>query len=223
MRPVILDSVKHADLKYHADAIPNEPFVPVIAPEVPACSDKLVIVFTNEPEPKMVALLGRSKNLLIDKSYKGMVPSAIQNYPFFLAKIEDRMVICFDEDAKQIKGEGEALFEEGKPTQFLENLKSVMKNYWELNAITSEAAKELKEAGVLEAKELNIQKDGETITLLNGFLILNREKLLSLDDKKLAEFARKGYLELAFFHLKSLSNLQTLGDKIMAKDAPKSN
>ena len=120
MTPVVLDSVKHADLQYHADAFPTAPFVPVIAPEIPFCADNLVIVFTIEKEPKMVALLGRTKNVLIDKDYKGTVPSSVQNYPFFLAQIGEQTAICFDEDAQQIKGDGEALFKDGKPTPFLE-------------------------------------------------------------------------------------------------------
>ena len=220
MTPVVLDSVKHADLKYHADAFPTAPFVPVIAPEIPFCADNLVIVFTIEKEPKMVALLGRTKNVLIDKDYKGAVPSSVQNYPFFLAQIGDQTAICFDGDAQQIKGDGEALFKDGKPTPFLQNLKEVMKNYADLDMRTRVAAAEFQKAGILEAKELGINSSGKESSLLNGFSVVNREKLLKLSDKKLADFARRGYLELAYFHLKSLANFQRLGDKIMQLDPP---
>ncbi len=168
----------------------------------------------------MVALLGRTKNVLIDKDYKGTVPSSVQNYPFFLAQIGDQTAICFDEDAQQIKGGGEALFKDGKPTPFLENLKEVMKNYADLDMRTRVAAAEFQKAGILEAKELGMNSDGKNASLLNGFSVVDREKLSKLSDKKLADFARRGYLELAYYHLRSLSNFQRLGDKIMQLDPP---
>jgi len=70
------------------------------------------------------------------------------------------------------------------------------------------------------SKELGINSSGKESSLLNGFSVVNREKLLKLSDKKLADFARRGYLELAYFHLKSLANFQRLGDKIMQLDPP---
>ena len=95
-----------------------------------------------------------------------------------------------------------------------------MKNYADLDMRTRVAAAEFQKAGILEAKELGINSSGKESSLLNGFSVVNREKLLKLSDKKLADFARRGYLELAYFHLKSLANFQRLGDKIMQLDPP---
>ncbi len=95
-----------------------------------------------------------------------------------------------------------------------------MKNYADLDMRTRVAAAEFQKAGILEAKELGINSSGKESSLLNGFSVVNREKLLKLSDKKLADFARRGYLELAYYHLRSLSNFQRLGDKIMQLDPP---
>ena len=48
--------------------------------------------------------------------------------------------------------------------------------------------------------------------------MIDREKLDKLDDKTLADFARRGYLELIYTHLQSLSNLQILTNAIVEKE-----
>ena len=52
MTPVVLDSVKHADLQYHADAFPTAPFVPVIAPEIPFCGTTSLSYLPSKRSPK---------------------------------------------------------------------------------------------------------------------------------------------------------------------------
>ncbi|MDA3056533.1 MULTISPECIES: SapC family protein [unclassified Campylobacter] len=215
MKPEILDKEKHADLKYHQDTLPKNPFVPVIAPEAGICANNFVLVFTDEEESKLVALLGKTENILIDKDFKGAIPASVLNYPFFLAKIGDQNLLCIDSEAKQLQGDGEKLFENGEPSKFTENLISVMKNYNDMDMRTKIAVSEIKKAGILESKELGVEKDGVKETLLSGFLVVNPQKLYELDDKTLADFARRGYLELIYNHLRSLGNLQILVDKIV--------
>ena len=218
MKPEILDKEKHANLSYHADELPNAPFVPVIAPEAGICANNFVLVFTDEEQSKMVALLGQSENVLIDKDFKGTIPASVQNYPFFLAQIGDQNLLCIDSEAKQLQGDGEKLFENGEQSPFLKNLVSVMENYNEMDMRTKIAISEIKKTGILESKELGVEKNGVKETLLRGFLVVNPQKLNELDDKTLADFARRGYLELIYNHLRSLSNLQILVDKIVKSD-----
>ena len=217
MKPEILDKEKHANLCYHKDELPSVPFVPVIAPEAGICANNFVLVFTDEEESKLVALLGKTENVLVGKDFKGAIPASVQNYPFFLAKIGDQNVLCIDSEAKQLQGDGEKLFENGEPSKFTQNLISVMENYNNMDMRTKIAVSEIKKTGILESKELGVEKDGVKETLLSGFLVVNPQKLHELDDKTLADFARRGYLELIYYHLRSLGNLQILVDKIVEK------
>ncbi|MBO7370515.1 MAG: SapC family protein [Campylobacter sp.] len=217
MKAEILDKEKHADLCYHKDELPSAAFVPVIAPEAGICASNFVLVFTDEEESKLVALLGKTENILIDKDFKGAIPASVLNYPFFLAKIGDQNLLCIDSEAKQLQGDGEKLFEKGEYSDFMKNLISVMENYNNMDMRTKIAIAEIKKTGILESKELGVEKDGTKETLLSGFLVVNPQKLYELDDKTLADFARRGYLELIYNHLRSLGNLQILVDKIVKK------
>ena len=217
MKPEILDKEKHANLCYHKDDFPSSPFVPVIAPEAGICASEFVLVFTDEEQSKMVALLGKTENVLINKDFKGAIPASVLNYPFFLAQIGEQNVLCIDSEAKQLKGKGDKLFKDGEYSDFMNNLINVMKNYNDMDMRTRIAIAEIKKTGILESKELGIEKDGVKETLLRGFLVVNPQKLNELDDKTLADFARRGYLELIYNHLRSLGNLQKLVDKIIAK------
>ena len=88
-------------------------------PQAFFCDRDLAIVFTNDVVPKLLVLLGRNENLIIDKDYKGYVPAIMQNYPFTVAKVEDQTILCVDEDAPQLKGKGEKLFKKNEePSDF---------------------------------------------------------------------------------------------------------
>ena len=216
MKPEILDKEKHADLCYHKDELPSAAFVPVIASEAGICANNFVLVFTDEEESKLVALLGKTENILIDKDFKGAIPASVLNYPFFLAQVGDQNLLCIDSEAKQLKGKGDKLFNKnGEYSDFMKNLISVMENYNDMDMRTKIAVSEIKKTGILESKELGVEKDGTKETLLSGFLVVNPQKLYELDDKTLADFARRGYLELIYNHLRSLGNLQILVDKIV--------
>ncbi|MBR2157353.1 MAG: SapC family protein [Campylobacter sp.] len=217
MKPEILDKEKHADLCYHKDELPSAAFVPIIAPEAGICANNFVLVFTDEEQPKLMALLGKTENVLIDENFKGAIPASVLNYPFFLAQVGDQNLLCIDSEAKQLKGKGEKLFKDGEYSDFMKNLITVMENYNDMDMRTKIAISEIKKTGILESKEIGIEKDGAKETLLHGFLVVNPQKLYELDDKTLADFARRGYLELIYNHLRSLGNLQILVDKIVAE------
>ncbi len=48
--------------------------------------------------------------------------------------------------------------------------------------------------------------------LVNGFKVVDREKLNALSDDILADWVRKGIISLIDAHLKSLDNIQALFD-----------
>ena len=219
MKAEILDKVKHAKLRYHKDEVPAAPFALVAALEVAPLANDIPVVFTDEANPRLLALLGKTKNVLIDENFPGATPASVQNYPFFLARNGDKNMLCVDLDAPQLSGEGKPLFEGGEPSEFTQKLIEIMKNYHQNLELTAAAALEIKNAGVLESMELGVSDGGEKKTLLSGFLVANLQKLNALDDATLANWARRGILELVYNHLRSLANLQKLADKIEASES----
>lgn len=211
-----LNKETHKNLRFKKVGKYTMPYVPITAHEVAACSLNFVIVITQEEEPRLVVILGQSKNVLIDDNFDGYVPFVVQNYPFVLAQNEDgEKFLCIDTDAPDFKS-GKALFKSGKESDFLAQIIENTKEFSEDEDRTKNAIKEIKNAGILEPKELTIGEENRA--LISGFYVVDREKLNQLDDKTLADFARRGYLELIYTHLQSLSNLQILTDAIVEKE-----
>ncbi len=211
-----LNKETHKNLRFKKVGKYTMPYVPITAHEAAACSLNFVIVITQEEEPRLVVILGQSKNVLIDDDFDGYVPFAVQNYPFVLTQNEnDEKFLCIDIDAPDFKS-GKALFKSGKESEFLAQVIENTRVFSEDEDRTKNALKEIKDAGILEPKELTIGKENRA--LISGFYVVDREKLDKLDDKTLADFARRGYLELIYTHLQSLSNLQILTNAIVEKE-----
>ena len=64
--------------------------------------------------------------------------------------------------------------------------------------------------GILEDREISVGEGEEKKVLVNGFKVVNREKLNALSDDILADWVRKGIIAMIDAHLKSLENIQTL-------------
>lgn len=216
MNIVPLDKKKHKNLSYHQDNIPNLAFCDILATEVVACERYFPLVFTNDPSPKLLGLLGQNSNLTIDKNFTGYIPISLRNYPFYLVSVDNKNVLCIDEDAAQFSGDGKRLFDdESKPGEFLNSAISVMKEYNTELEKTKNMLEEIKKSGILVKKELSVTYGEKKLVLIKGFCVVSRKKLIELDDSTLANFARKGYLEFIHAHLRSLSNLQNLATKIL--------
>ena len=127
---------------------------------------------------------------------------------------EEKFVLAIDETSECLKKtEGTALFEEGKPSAFVQRMITFMGTLEKEMLATAEMGKQLKEAGVLEPKEFTLEQNGEKRVLVEGFLAVNREKLNELSDYRLAKWARLGYIGIIDRHLYSFKNLRALLQK----------
>lgn len=219
MKIEAIDTKKHSELMYHKDAVPNSPFSEIVAGEAGQCEHNFSIVFTNDVVPKLIVMLGKNENLIINENYNGYIPANVQNYPFFLVDIEGKGVLCIDTQAEQLQGEGIKLFENEKPTEFMENLIKAMQNYNIEQQKTKIAMQEIKKSEILVNKELSVNINGKKHTLIKGFSVVSKKKLNELDDATLADFVRRGYMELIYTHLRSLSNLENLASRIVQNES----
>ena len=221
MNIAALHSDEHRDLRYVGGALPDTPVAKITISEMKRCAENFCIVFTNEIVPTMLVLLGQEDNVMIDENFNGYVPASLKNYPFLLGNADGKRVLCVDMDSEQIqKGgeEGEILFDkEGNKSEFLGKVVSALKNYDADFRKTETMMEEIKKAGILVDKELNLKVGKENYVLIKGFSIVSKSKLNELDDKTLAMFVRNGYMNLINIHLSSLSNFQTLASRILSK------
>ncbi|ABB44984.1 conserved hypothetical protein [Sulfurimonas denitrificans DSM 1251] len=220
---VVLDKEQHKDLKIspmeNLFFAKQSAFIPVIANEVALVGAAFPVVFTADENPSLVSLVslgGDSLAINADgKWVTSYVPSYLRKYPFSLASTKenpDQKVILIDEESPLFsKTKGKQLFKKDKEqSETLSHAINFLTSHENQSIITSNVAKAIAASGILEDREISVGEGDEKKVLVNGFRVVDREKLNALSDDILADWVRKGIISLIDAHLKSLDNIQAL-------------
>ena len=176
----------------------------------------------------MVAVTGlRDKeNLLIDDAGRWdptcYLPAFIRRYPFVLAEQPGaqagQLTICVDAAFDGLnEQDGEALFDaQGQDTPYLKNLQKFLLDYHTDMQRTTAFAKRLHELGLLVERNIDF-KLGEQRFNLNGFKVVDEERLRKLDAKVIQELFTSGALGWIHAHLLSLNNVNKLAARLTRK------
>ncbi len=227
---IVLDKAQHKDLKLNPlkDLLfaKDTAFIPVVASEVAQIGTSFPVVFTADETPSLVTLVSLGgDNLAITGEGKWItpyVPSYLRKYPFSLAGTKEnpeQKVILIDEDSGLFsKTKGKQLFKkDGSQSEILSNAIKFLTAQENNTIITSNVAKVIAQSDILEDREISVGEGEEKKVLVNGFKVVNREKLNALSDDILADWVRKGIITLIDAHLKSLDNIQTLFNLAQAR------
>lgn len=220
---VVLDKEKHKSLKISPledlNFAKKQAFVPVLANETALVAEMFPVVFTADEKPSLVTLtaLG-SDNLAINAEGKYIsryVPAFLRKHPFSLTSAEgnaDKKVILIDEEASCVsKTKGKQLFtKDGEQSETLKNAINFLIDYEKQKLSTLAIVKLIKEAGILEDREISVGEGEDKKVLVNGFQVVSREKLNELDDATLALWVRKGIISFIDSHMNSLSKIEVL-------------
>ncbi|MGB3751625.1 MAG: SapC family protein, partial [Arcobacteraceae bacterium] len=220
----VLDKQKHKSLKVSAMEdlffAKDMPSVPVMLNEVENVGKTFPVVFTsNEESPKLISIVSLGNgNLAVNDEGKWItnyVPVALRKYPFAMASVKDnkdQKVIMIDEDSSLVsKSKGKQLFKkDGEQSELLENAIKFLSDNEKYVYMTQEIVKEIAKSGILDDRDISVGEGEEKKTLVNGFKIVDKEKLHALSDDILASWARRGILTFIDAHLKSLDHIQTL-------------
>jgi len=230
---VLLDKNQHKNLKIKPmqdlEFAKDLAFIPILASEVKSVGKIFPVVFTNDENPRLVAIvsLGGSSLALNDefKWISDYVPMFLRQYPFSItnAKVDDETttkVILIDEDSHLVSAtEGEALFDEnGNNTETLNRAMEFLKTYDSEQTLTNNVAKLIKDSGILDEREISVGEGDNKQVLVKGFSVVDREKLNTLSDDILADWVRKGIITMIDSTIDSLSNIQTLFNLYNAKN-----
>lgn len=220
---VVLDKKQHKDLKINPlenlNFARENTFVPVAANEVELVGAAFPVVFTANETPSLVSLVSLGgESLAINSDNKWItnyVPSFFRKYPFSLANTQenpDQKVILIDEDSSLFsKSKGKQLFKKsGEQSEALEHAIKFLTQYETQMTITKNVAKIISDSGILEDREIAVGEGDEKQVLVNGFKVVDKEKLNALSDDILADWVRKGIIAMIDAHLKSLENIHTL-------------
>jgi len=220
---VVLDKEKHKSLKINPlenlNFAKKNSFVPVTALETALVGAAFPVVFTSGEHTSLVALVSLGgESLAINAEGKWItqyVPSFFRKYPFSLGSTKEnpeQKVVLIDEESPLFsKTKGKQLFKKnGEQSEVLEHAIKFLTQAEQQMDITKNIAKLISDAGILEDREIAVGEGDEKQILVNGFKVVDREKLNALSDDILADWVRKGIISFIDAHLKSLEHIETL-------------
>jgi hypothetical protein len=217
----VLDKKKHEKLKFdNVDALEvakNIGIVPLGVNEVlDMCSFAPVIISAGE-EAEFIAFTGISKEITLYNKNNIYLPKFLHSYPFLNVVVQDEKknlntVVAIDNNKEYVgKNKKNNLFTKNSELEKQANEK--IRFIRELNTqrdIGKKIIEELKAKDLLLKRDFKVKLKDEEKTILKEFYIINREKLLQLDDATLALWAKKGWMGIIDAHTKSLNNFQNI-------------
>jgi hypothetical protein len=191
--------------------------VPLTAEEFIHAGRHYPVVFAAADQPVPLALMGLNEgvNVFVDDEGRLLnagtyIPAYARRYPFMLAKLQadsDELSLCFDPTSDLVgeQEEGNALFENGEPTDTTKGMLDFCRNFEEAGMRTQQFVEELNKHGLLMDGEVSINQPGaEQPFVYRGFKMVDQEKLRDLRGDVLRSMNQNGMLALVFAHLMSL-------------------
>ena len=183
-----------------------------------------------QPVITPVCLLGleAGENLFVDEGTwtAAYEPAFLRRYPFALVDARQdggdasAQAVAVDAGFGGLAehGDGERLFgDDGEPTPYLQQVLQFLNDYESAVQITRPIGAHLQSLGLLkDMRAAGKLTNGEPFAV-DGFLVVDEEKLRALPDDVVVSLHRGGLLALVHAHLVSLSNLSRLVDRKSAR------
>lgn len=223
-KPLVLDRNVHRELRIapprdctHARTTIA---LPLMMSELASAAHEYPVVFTDAAEgPRCVALVGirAGENLHVgaDGRWDGRyVPAVVRRYPFVLAErgVDEEPLVCIDAACPGFGAvDGEPLFTEtGEPARYLAEALNFLRAFRAEAARTREAVSRYAGLGLLQAMSARFEPVGADPCALDGFRVIDAERLAALPGSDLEALARSGALAAAYAHLFSLERFGRL-------------
>ena len=222
-----LSSETHATWRVRQlDAAPflvGQHAIPITTDEFPLVQRFMPIVFSIGDDAIPLALMGLNEGVNIFVGDDGKltennlyVPAYVRRYPYMLARLRpdsEELSLCFDPTSEAIGAfdEGDALFENGQPSQVTKSILDFSEQFEQAGARTQAFMNELRELDLLMEGEVTIQPEQEQPPFVyRGFQMVNEEKLAALRGDQLRKMSQSGMLPLLYAHLFSLSLMREI-------------
>lgn len=224
----VLEGARHADLKLRGDATyrfaADTNSIPLAASEFAEAARDYPIVFSSGSPIVPVAITGlrQNSNLFVDAEGKWAdgvyVPAYARRYPFILVenKAAGKLVLCFDETAGHFAngGEGGPLFEDAKPTELTQNVMNFCTEFQKHYLAAVQLCEVLVAFELLVPRRADVELVSGEKLALDGFQMVDEDRLRSLPDEKFLELRHKGVLPLIYLHLSSSNNWRHLINRV---------
>lgn len=218
----ILDKKKHEKKSFETisaiDVAKASSYIPLGANEVLDMAAFAPVVITSK-DGEFATYTGINSEVNIFNSQNVYMPTFVKTYPFLNIVVKDKNeklnnVIGIDISKYVSNNKKNKIFSKDKSLEELAQKK--IQAVRDLNIqrdISKKIVLELSKNDLLEKKDFKIIIKDKEHTLLKEFYVINREKLVKLDDSTLATWARKGWMSLIDAHIKSIANFQKVIQK----------
>ena len=222
-----LSSETHANYRIRpatvAPFLADQHAIPLTVDEFPMVQRFMPIVFSSGDDSIPIALMGLNEgvNVFVDENGalredNVYVPAYIRRYPYMLARLRPdatELSLCFDPTSDTIGAfdEGDALFENGQPTEVTKAILQFNESFEQAATRTGQFMKEIREADLLMEGEVSIQQEGVAQPFVyRGFQMVNEQKLVDLRGDQLRKMSQSGMLPLLYAHLFSLALMRDI-------------
>lgn len=179
--------------------------------------------------PVCLTGLAPDENLFIDADGRwtgGYEPAFLRRHPYAMVNVrgpdgEMTSAAAYDGtfDGLAEGGEGEALFEGGEPTPYLQGVMKFLNDFDAAVALTEPVGRQLLDLGLLkDMRAEGVLPNGDKFSV-DGFLVVDEDKLRALPDDQVLKLVRNGLMAVVYAHLVSLSNLARLVERKVARVA----
>ena len=184
------------------------------------------VVFANGPVPSPVALVGLDEggNLFVGPDGTWVagayVPAYVRAWPFLVVEDPQRQAtyVAMEEGAACLGTEaGEPLFEDGKPTAFLNEAVRFCAAVRDNLAAAAAFGRGLAEAGLLQEEEAQVTFTGGGSARVRGFRLVRQDRLDQVADETFLDWRRRGWLGPVYAHLHSAGNWARLVDLAVSR------
>ncbi|WP_310452777.1 SapC family protein [Sulfuritalea sp.] len=173
-----------------------------------------------------IALVGvrQNENLFVtaENRWDGRyIPAFVRRYPFVLAEKQgaDDFNVYIDEAYPGFgAADGERIFtDDGEHTPLLKQALEFLGTYQGEITRTRLFVERLQSLDLLIPRVLEVVRNDEPPLVLQGFSVVDEQRLAALADADLLALARDGYLALIYAHLGSLGNVARLSEKLESR------
>ncbi|WMJ69172.1 SapC family protein [Stenotrophomonas sp. 24(2023)] len=229
-RPVPLQADVHADVRILPGrlgfaAATNS--IPLVAGEFALALHHYPILFAGDDAVPMAAVGVTEDNLFVSEGEwdaNSYIPAYVRRHPFIFIDTgdENQFLLGLDEESDRVvKGgsEGQPLFVDGKAEEIVQNALDFCGQFTREHEQTRAFSQALKAQDLLVVRNATVRThDGREFNL-NGFQVIDAEKLQALPEAIVVDWHRKGWLSLANQHLMSLGRFSDLTNRMAARAA----
>jgi hypothetical protein len=198
--------------------------IPLVIGEFTDASRFYPILFASGTDGGPIVLTGiDGENVFVTEGIwdpQTYIPAYLRRHPFILIGVSQTdpqdFALGIDVDSGRFAKEGTAgvaLFDGDQPSQLTKDAMNFCSAYTGEAEVTRQFIAALRAKEILVDRRLDFTLPGDKKFAVDGFQIIDTQKLTDLDSETIAEWHRKGWLAACYAHLQSLNRVNDMLDR----------